>query len=778
MLPVAVLFTMLGFGQPVLAQDATPSENGALSLADLPSVGPEEQMLVEADELIYDSVNETVTAQGNVQIYYGPYTLQADRVVYDQKAQRVRAEGNVRVTEPDGNVIYAEFANLSDDFRDGFVRSLTVETPDKTRITAATAERSADNTTVFNRGVYTACEPCEDDPSKPPLWQIKAVRIVHDQKKKMIYYENASLEFFGLPVAYFPFFATPDPSVKRKTGFLTPGFRVSNAIGFGVVTPYFINVAPNKDITLKPLFSTRQGLLMEAEWRHRMANGTYSVRAGGIRQLSPDDSPDNPGDDRDWRGYISSQGRFAINRYWSIGWDGTLVSDDGFLKSYSITGQSWLTSTVDLTGQSERNHFEARAYTFRRLNAFNYDQSTLPVVAPSTDYSRVWNRDVFGGELSFASSSYSTYRGDIDSAGLIRSIARAGFTEGDYADSSRYVAELKWRRQLIDGIGQVFTPFASVRGDIYNTHGGYNAARKIYSASWLPTSYDDWQPRYYDDETTLRVIPTVGVEYRYPFASHQSWGTQVFEPVAQLYYRPNLHGEQDDVLNEDALSLVFDTTSLFDRDKFSGYDRVETGLRANLGVRYTANFSNSASARLTFGRSFHLAGDNPFPEDSGLEHDASDYVGSAALDFGNDFKIAASTRIDGDTFAVRRNEIYGQTRVGRLSTRAVFAQILKQPGLGSTSNEAQLLARSSFKLSDNWNVSGYGRYDFAESRLNQTGAALSYSDECFYFSLGYNESYDTNGDVERSVAFSFNLRTLGGITGNTRQFEDEFGANN
>src|SRR3984893_16668629 len=82
------------------------------------------------------------------------------------------------------------------------------------------ADRSNGNYTVFENGVYTACAPCRDDPKKPPLWQVKGARIIHDQTDKMLYFENAQLEFFGVPMAYLPYFSTPDPTVKRKTGFL------------------------------------------------------------------------------------------------------------------------------------------------------------------------------------------------------------------------------------------------------------------------------------------------------------------------------------------------------------------------------------------------------------------------------------------------------------------------------------------------------------------------------------------------------------------------------
>ena len=98
-------------------------------------------MLVQATEIKYDYTNNTVAAVGNVQIYYSGATVEADEVIYDQKTKRLRAQGNVRLTEPDGKITYGQFIDLTDDYRDGFVDSLRLETVDDTRFAAARADR-------------------------------------------------------------------------------------------------------------------------------------------------------------------------------------------------------------------------------------------------------------------------------------------------------------------------------------------------------------------------------------------------------------------------------------------------------------------------------------------------------------------------------------------------------------------------------------------------------------------------------------------------------------
>jgi len=297
-----------------------------------------EQMLVRADEVSYDYANERVSAVGNVQVYYSQSTLEADRLIYDQKTKRLHAEGNVRLKEADGKLVFAEILDLSDDFRDGFVDSLRLEAPDQTRLAATRADRSSGNLTIFQNGVYTACEPCKDDPRKPPKWQVKAARIIHDQGEKTMYFEDARLEFFGVPIAWLPYFSTPDQSEKRKSGFLTPSATHGSIFGYALTTPYYWALAPNYDLTVTPMITSKQGPLLQAEWRHRLLNGAYSVRASGIFQLDKEallNAGDIPGY-RDFRGSVESRGQFRITDKWVYGWDGTLVSDRAYFQDYGL----------------------------------------------------------------------------------------------------------------------------------------------------------------------------------------------------------------------------------------------------------------------------------------------------------------------------------------------------------------------------------------------------------------------------------------------------------
>ena len=162
---------------------------------------------------------------------------------------------------------------------------------------------------------------------------------------------------------------------------------------------------------------------------------------------------------------------------------------------------------------------------------------------------------------------------------------------------TRATVEVQWRRSFTDSAGEIWTPFASLRADAIDSE-VYNQAGV---SNFLPNG----------STQALRVMPTVGLEYRYPFINGQPWGSTTIEPIAQVILRPN-ETYAGKLPNEDAQSLVFDASNLFAVDKFSGYDRVEGGGRANVGVQATTQFDKGGAVNVLFGQSYQLFGMNSF----------------------------------------------------------------------------------------------------------------------------------------------------------------------
>jgi LPS-assembly protein len=747
-----------------------------------PRVPNDGQMLVQAVEVDYDYNNNRVSAVGNVQLFYNGTSVEADKVIYDQKTKRLHAEGNIRMTDADGKITYANVMDLSDDYRDGFVDSLRVDTADATRMAATRSDRSNGNYTVFENGVYTACAPCKDDPKKPPLWQVKGARIIHDQNEKMLYFETAQLEFFGVPVAYMPYFSTPDPTVKRKSGFLMPAFSEATGYGLGMEVPYYWAIAPDYDATFTPRITSRQGVLMQAEFRQRLINGSYQIRAYGIDQLDPGAFAGQPGD-RQFRGGVETKGQFALNDKWVWGWDGVVLSDYYFMSDYRLAMyrdpmSSFLSlpteaiSQLYLTGVGNRSYFDLRSIYYL---SFSGNQQQVPVIYPVLDYSNVLNYNIFGGEVSYKTNFVNLTRNDAvfdpittvaNTAGLC-TVASADplartpsqcLLRGFPGTYTRLTAEAQWRKSFTDPIGEIWTPFASMRVDAINSE----VSNQPGVSNFLPVG----------DTQAMRLMPTVGLEYRYPFINVQPWGSTTIEPIAQVIIRPN-ESYAGKLPNEDAQSLVYDTSNLFSVDKFSGYDRVEGGGRANAGVQATTQFDRGGAVKVLFGQSYQLFGLNSFAVhdeintgvDSGLATPRSDYVTSVNYSPNSTYTFSVRSRFDQQTWNVERFEAEARANFNRWSVSMLYGNYAPQPDLGYLTRREGLLASGSVKVAANWVATGAMRWDLEANKLNQYVVGAGYVDDCFVLAANYVTSYTyTAGTAPPVLSHAYmlqiGLRTL------------------
>lgn len=687
------------------------------------------KLFVTTDKMVYDARTKIAVATGRTVIYYGKYVLVAKKVIYDKRHDRMRAAGSVHLREPGGNILQANVAELQNRFRDGFARHLRLLLTNDASLTADYAKRKDGYLTTYQHVTYTRCKHCRL-PSGEPLWQIKSVKVTHDEKEKVIYHEDATFEFLGAQVMWLPKFSHPDPTVKRRTGFLTPEFNYSTTYGVGIGTPYFINLARNYDITLRPFFTSKQGPLARATWRHRLANGKYYVDAAGIYQLKKNiPAPGN----RRFRGLVRSGGEFKINKRWSYGWDGTLVSDETFGRRYDIDGRTEIINRAYLTGINDRNFFSAEALHFHGLLATDANK-TFPYAMPFLRYNLMMNRPVFGGELGFDTTAYSIHR---DTPVSFHPTAN----QGD--DQTRAIIEAHWRRRIVTDGGAVLTPFARLRSDIYVT--------------------DKLASNPQNNKVTGRILPTAGVDLRWPLVRGDENGQQILTPVFQFISAPN-EKNVNTIGNEDAISLNLDHTNLFLHDRFTGKDRFEGGTRANFGIMYSWLFNDGGFLRASGGQSYHLAGRNSFTTGSGLSGDYSDIVLALAYQPTANLQLSYQARLDDRSFNIKTQEVGLNGNYAGLTGNVNYVNVAAAPAYGRAVRQEQVWGDVEYMLSERWSIFGGARYDLVSNRSLRHTAGIGYHCDCFNFKLYYKEtnSTDRDADASRAVMMSVEFVTLGG----------------
>ena len=280
---------------------------------------------MQADEVSYDKDNDVVTATGRVEIQRAGQILLADKVVYNRTTDTATATGHVSLIEPNGTVAYVEKIDVSGDLKEALAGEIRVMMADKSRMTGRIFRRTNEHTDEIYQGAYTACDICDD---KSPLWRIQADRVVRDIDAQMVYYHDLWLDIKGVPVFYTPYLSTPDPTAGRKSGLLNPEFGGGSILGALIFAqPYYINIAPDRDATITPFFSSNAGKGATLEYRQDFKEGRFDFFGTGV----DDENPTSP---HDFRGNIRSMARWDIDDNWRSGADVNLASDQTYLRDF------------------------------------------------------------------------------------------------------------------------------------------------------------------------------------------------------------------------------------------------------------------------------------------------------------------------------------------------------------------------------------------------------------------------------------------------------------
>ena len=245
--------------------------------------------------------------------------------------------------------------------------------------------------------------------------------------------------------------------------------------------------------------------------------------------------------------------------------------------------------------------------------------------------------------------------------------------------------------------------------------------------------------------------------------------------MVQTFVRPNERYVGGlGIPNEDAQSFVFDATTLFDRDKFSGYDRIEGGTRVNVGLRYSGSYENGWTTNAIFGQSYQVAGENSFAAPdlvnagafSGLETNTSDFVALAGFASPNGFSASVSGRFDEKSFEARRAEVKAAYASTPVTLTSSYTFIQKQEPYGFDKDRHEVSLGASTRLSEHWRLFGSGTYDIENSFMARKGIGFSYADECFTYLMTFSETRSSRtAERSQNIGFNISFRTLGDFGG-------------
>ena len=672
--------------------------------------------LLVADQL-YITRDRELVAQGNVEAFQNGIRLRAREIRYNQGTGALSIEGPITLTEEDGTIIQANAAELDAGLRNGILLGARLVLNQQLQLAAVQIDRVDGRYNQLYKTAVTSCRVCDD--GRPPLWQIRAKRVIHDEVEQQLYFDEAQFRIGNMPVFWLPRLRLPGPKVKRASGFLLPSIRSTSSLGVGLKIPYFIKLSDKRDVTLTPYFSTSTKTLA-LRYRQAYRNGRIQFDAAVTRDdLEPDKT----------RGYLFGRGLFALPKDFVLSFAIETVTDDGYLDAYGYSDADRLKSELTVSRARRDEYIRGSFYNFKSLRD-DEDNDTVPTLVLDGEYERRYFPKAFGGELRAKVVAHSHYRisdlsVDSDDADDIV----------DGRDVARLNVQVDWLRS-------------------YNTQGGLRVDTRLGAAI---NAFNIMQ-----DDTSLsdpsELTPHAAITLRYPMAKTNTAGvSHVLEPVVQLSWTG---GSRLDIPNEESTRVEFDQGNLLSMSRFPRADRRERGAMAAIGLGWSRFNPNGWDAQLSVGQVFREDDDTSFSTTSGLNGLSSDILLAGQISSGKGIYLTGRSLFE-DDLSLSKAELRGDYAFERGTIGGSYVWLQDDADENRGREVSELTVDGSYKISQFWTASANWRYDVDSDRAAKAGLGLRYENECVTLELQVERSYTSSTSVEPSTDFGFNVGLRG-----------------
>lgn len=752
---VAVAFSLSAAAQaqvPALAAQKKPTDT-AIDRSD-------KNIVLSADTVTRDDINDTVSATGHVELVQGSTMILAERVIWNRQTDIVTATGNVQMINDQGDISFGDYLEMTDDMRQGFIDNVSTLLADNSRMVGRKAEKDG-NITTIHRGVYSPCELCAEDPTRPPTWQIKAYKVIHDSDEKRIYYHDATFEIDGIPVAWTPYFSTYDPTVKRASGFLETLVGYRSQLGVFAKSRYYFDIAPDMDAELEAAYYNRQGPLIGGDFRERFDTGQIelkgSITESDIRQYP---TPQNI-DQKTVRGHIFADGEFDLSDEWRAGFDYARSLDNIYVLKYAYSSMQVLPSRVYAEGFYGRDYFNVSAYSYQDLRA---DITQVqPKALPYVTWSLVGDPgEILGGRWADSGSilDLQRYGGEdnpLQTYLLPGNISASKVFPGQSVE--RFANNVSWSRRLISDFGLVTNINASLETDYY----------------WTQHAIPDPVTQQISAEHSVgRVFPQAYAVMSYPVARPVGYAQLVLEPMVSVVAAPARTANLA-IPNEDSQDIQLDLANLFAGNRFPGIDRIDAGSRVTYGIKAGLYNLGTGYTSIFLGQSYRITGSNAFyPLNSGLQTRFSDLVGQIDVSPGRLVDVSWRTEWSNDFQEDRLQEVifrfgpqdfgvFGGYLYSGATSGYLISSNFSVPSLAvGARNELSL--GGYYKFDDHWSATANSTTELTHPPVVlRYSVAGSYSDDCSTFTLSvwHDQTFIIGGTAGTGVMLQFALKDLG-----------------
>ncbi len=680
--------------------------------------------VLKADEVEGDQINNLITANGNVEVRRDNSVVYADKVIYDKNSRWIEAIGSIKIKNIEiGNVV-ATKAKIKDDFSNGTFSNSVMVMSDGSYLTSPQIDRESPEITVLKSSIYSICPNPEISADNSlagkqrDLFSIKSQSTTIDRSTQRYKVKHGVVRLYNFPVFYTPFLNSAFPSKERESGLLPPSY-VRNKFGFGINIPLYINLAPNRDLTITTYANPSRNLfIINNKFRHMTSYGEYEIvpEIANNNIIYSQDRTTVNRSDSPYRWNIKGKGQFDYTN--NVGMDFVLnkVYDRDYLRDYNNNYIGYTMSKINADYIYRRNYFAAKAIEFQELEN-PVTEKAAPTVLPMLDY-HVESKPT-KNKYKFAFSSNV-----------------AAITRND---------GLQYRRGTV--IPEFNAPF-NLNGNLFTFN--TKLQTDIYS---LENNYKGTTPTNNYNSSVFNYRPEASLNWSLPLVKRNKESSFIVEPMANFVMSDFKNGAGK-LPNEDSNNAELTVNNLFINDRIAGYDRNEAGTRTSFGAR-TTYFNEYGEYGLTLGQSLKIKEKQQDVNIRGFnDNKKSNFVGLMSYKAPKNFSISYAFQLNESDYRNEVNEVLTNFSYNRFTFSANYLLLLRNSQ--NTTKKDQVSFNSGFKFTKNLSTTVLMNKDLVTGRILNRGLNINYEGCCTLFTFAMTQSNPSNL-TKPSTSFTFNL---------------------
>ncbi len=549
---------------------------------------------------------------------------------------------------------------------------------------------------------------CNTKNKKCPGWELQAEEFTHDKKKKVFEYKNSWLKILDKKILYFPFFSHPDPSVKRKSGFLTPVYGSSNEFGSWVNIPYFKVISEEKDMTFNPRIYADDKFILQSEYRQAFENSN----------MISDFSVNNDGKNTNTHLFSKIDG--SLNSKTNFEFKFQDVSNDDYLKVHNLSSstslienESLLTTQLNITKNIDNNtNLDTNFTIYEDLS--KKDSDRFQYILPNFIYSK--NIDI-----------PDNYNGNF----IFKSI---GFQKN--YDTNKYESLL-------------INDFLFESNNIFSKSGlqsKYDFLIKNFN------SYTENSSSYVEKED-YEVFGSFLFKSTYPLKKINKNSTNYLKPIMALRYSPN------NTKNISDKDVRLDFNNIFSLNRIGTNEIVEGGKSASFGFEYEKiNYKNRKIISFNIANSIRDKKNDNLPTKSKLNNTRSDLVGNLSFSPNQFLDLDYNFSYDKNLNESNYDAISTTISINNFITNFNFlSEDFENSG---TENKEVFSNSTSYKFNSENSLKFNTSKDLTKDFTEYYNLIYSYETDCLIASAEYKKKFYRDGSLVPDKSLLFTIRFI------------------